>query len=143
MSGGIQFRVNSPSVAWDDFEDEVIMVNLETGQYFSTHDTGSEIWLRLAKGTPVSAVEQAMVALYDAEPTAVHEALSGFVAALQQHGLLVPNADAAERQWEAEAPVTEKRAFVAPVLEAHADMQDLLLLDPIHEVDEAGWPTPR
>jgi hypothetical protein len=29
-----------------------------------------------------------------------------------------------------------------PVLEPFGDMQDLLLLDPVHEVDEdAGWPT--
>jgi hypothetical protein len=32
-------------------------------------------------------------------------------------------------------------AFVAPVLHKHTDMQDLLLLDPIHEVDETGWPS--
>jgi hypothetical protein len=28
------------------------------------------------------------------------------------------------------------------VLGVHPDMQDLLLLDPIHDVDEVGWPTP-
>jgi hypothetical protein len=27
-----------------------------------------------------------------------------------------------------------------PVLNKYTDMQDLLLLDPIHEVDERGWP---
>jgi hypothetical protein len=25
----------------------------------------------------------------------------------------------------------------------HADLADLLLLDPIHEVAEAGWPSPN
>ncbi len=30
--------------------------------------------------------------------------------------------------------------YVAPVLESFTDMQDLILLDPIHEVDAAGWP---
>jgi hypothetical protein len=35
-------------------------------------------------------------------------------------------------------------AFTQPVLEVYTDMQDLLLLDPIHEVDEeAGWPSPK
>ena len=27
-----------------------------------------------------------------------------------------------------------------PVLEKYTDMQELLLLDPIHDVEEAGWP---
>ena len=30
--------------------------------------------------------------------------------------------------------------FVAPELKRYADMQDLLLLDPVHDVDEKGWP---
>jgi hypothetical protein len=30
--------------------------------------------------------------------------------------------------------------FVAPVLDKYTDMQELLLLDPIHEVDASGWP---
>lgn len=30
--------------------------------------------------------------------------------------------------------------FPAPRLERYTDMQDLLLLDPIHDVDERGWP---
>jgi len=34
-------------------------------------------------------------------------------------------------------------AFEKPKLQKFTDMQDLLLLDPIHEVDEAGWPHTR
>jgi hypothetical protein len=29
---------------------------------------------------------------------------------------------------------------VPPVLERYTDMQELLFLDPIHDVDESGWP---
>ena len=28
-------------------------------------------------------------------------------------------------------------------MEKYDDMQELLLLDPIHEVDEAGWPVKK
>jgi hypothetical protein len=31
-------------------------------------------------------------------------------------------------------------AFQPPTLESYNDMQDLLLLDPIHDVDDMGWP---
>ena len=31
-------------------------------------------------------------------------------------------------------------ADVEPQLSSYTDMQELLLLDPIHEVDESGWP---
>ena len=30
--------------------------------------------------------------------------------------------------------------FAPPRLEKYSDLEDLLVLDPIHDVDEAGWP---
>ena len=36
-----------------------------------------------------------------------------------------------------------KSAWQAPLLQKFTDMQALLLLDPIHEVDSAGWPQPK
>ena len=34
--------------------------------------------------------------------------------------------------------------FDEPVLHKYEDMKDMLLLDPIHDVDdEAGWPQPK
>ena len=32
------------------------------------------------------------------------------------------------------------QAFDAPRLERYTDMQDLVLLDPVHQVDDTGWP---
>jgi len=34
----------------------------------------------------------------------------------------------------------ERPPFTKPELHKFTDMQDLLLFDPIHEVDESGWP---
>ena len=33
--------------------------------------------------------------------------------------------------------------YAAPKLATYSDLQDLLLLDPIHDVDETGWPAAR
>ena len=35
---------------------------------------------------------------------------------------------------------TNQKEYEPPVIECYPDMQELLLLDPIHEVDETGWP---
>ena len=47
--------------------------------------------------------------------------------------------DVPELERGAEAPV-EKRPFRAPSLQRFEDMQGFLLVDPIHEVDDTGWP---
>ena len=33
-----------------------------------------------------------------------------------------------------------KSAFLPPEIDIFSDMQDILLLDPVHDVDESGWP---
>jgi hypothetical protein len=41
-----------------------------------------------------------------------------------------------------DATAGEPAAFEPPLLEKFTDMEDLLLLDPVHEVDGRGWPHP-
>jgi len=49
--------------------------------------------------------------------------------------------------WSGEKTMTRSAGgtlvFDAPVLHSYTDMQDVLLLDPIHDVDETGWPSSR
>jgi hypothetical protein len=33
--------------------------------------------------------------------------------------------------------------FRVPVLNRYSDMADMLLLDPVHDVEESGWPVPK
>jgi hypothetical protein len=33
-----------------------------------------------------------------------------------------------------------KLIFLPPEIDIFSDMQDILLLDPVHDVDESGWP---
>ena len=33
--------------------------------------------------------------------------------------------------------------FEPPLISKYSDMQELLILDPIHDVSDAGWPNPK
>ena len=70
--------------------------------------------------------------------------MHAFVAELLARKLVIET----ERASPADGAATEPRsvdraAFVPPALTIYEDMADLLLLDPIHDVDEAGWPMPK
>jgi hypothetical protein len=58
---------------------------------------------------------------------------------LEREGLIRPAERPAERL---NASTGQSRQFVPPVLERYDDMEDLLLLDPVHDVDAQGWPQP-
>ena len=76
--------------------------------------------------------------------TAVPEDAAGqirrFIDQLVAAGLVVEEDGGQASPSVAETPALATTPWSTPVLESHDDLQDLLLLDPVHEVTEAGWP---
>ena len=148
MSGAQRYRVNAPQVVHQTIDGEVVIINLEHGYYYSLTESGADAWAALAAGGSLADAATDVAAAYDAERDAIDDALSALVVELEREGLLIPDGargegvvastPAADRSAEAGCG---RRPFTAPVLQKFSDMQELLLLDPIHEVDETGWPS--
>jgi hypothetical protein len=136
------YRVNSPSVASEIIDGEAVIMHLGSGQYFSTQDVGGVIWGMIEEGRPLDEMLDALGARYDAEPAAIAAALDGFLRELERHELIAPAEPGPSRNGTSVAPAS-RQPFAAPVLNVYTDMQDLLLLDPIHDVGQAGWPVPK
>jgi Coenzyme PQQ synthesis protein D (PqqD) len=139
----VRYKVNTPPVIHQTLEGEVIAVNLETGTYYSMVGSGAEIWSAIEHGVSIDETVQTMLERYDASRTVVEPAVVEFVEALVAEELLLEaeggmSSAAAPNGAAASAP---NGPFVAPALERYTDLQELLVLDPIHEVDEQGWPS--
>ena len=63
-----------------------------------------------------------------------------FLAELEEEGLVV-EADGADGTTPDLGSASSD--FASPHLEKYTDLQDLIMLDPIHEVEPKGWPAPR
>jgi len=130
------YRVNTPSVICETIDGEAVIIDLQSGTYYSLRDSAALVWDALLSGATVSDV-LARVAATDAT---LADAVHAFVQELVDEKLLVecpPPADA--------APPTTLDALGSaidpPILERFTDMQELILLDPVHDVDaEEGWP---
>jgi hypothetical protein len=134
------YQVNAPKVLYEAFEDETVLINLDSGNYYSFFGSGALIWDRIVSGESIASV---IHYLQDRFPDATDVALwvEDFVRELVEENLIVENSSgAAENIKQAKAQAPSLAHFEKPVLQKYSDMQDLLLLDPIHEVDEAGWP---
>lgn len=146
MTAKDRFKVNSPDVAWESFDGEAVIVNLQSGHYFSARGTAALIWRTLAGGASRSELDALMSLTFDAAPSEMQGPVGAFIADLLERALLVPLAagdGASAAPSPAPSSPAAKTPFSAPVLDTYADMQDILLLDPIHEVDDKGWPHPR
>ncbi len=132
-----RIRVNAPNVIGESVGGEVLIVNLETGAYFSSTGLGDAVWAMVAGSGDTAGIVDVVGARYTGD--GVREAVRAFLGQLLEEGLVV-GAGADSGAIAAAAPGALPEPFEAPVLRKYTDMQDLLLLDPIHEVDETGWP---
>lgn len=146
MPDQTRYALNSPDVAWEAFDDEVVIVNLQSGHYFSTRGTGAAIWRAVVAGATQPQIRELIVSAYEVDRQPLGECLQQFIESLLERALIVPageEPEAAAVQAPTVAQPAAKLAFTPPVLDTYSDMQDILLLDPIHEVDDKGWPHPR
>jgi hypothetical protein len=149
MATDQRFRINVPHVSHETIDGETLIVNLNNGAYYSLLGTGVAVWSVLERGAALDEIAEAVDQRYEGARADIEGTLQQFVAKLQEEGLIVqdqgPAAPDAVSIGASALPEGRepKPMFEAPVLNKYNDMQDLLLLDPIHEVDEAGWPMPK
>lgn len=138
------FRVNHPQVVCETIEGEVVIVNLETGSYYSLLNSGAAVWSGIERQTDCEVLIEEIIQSHEGNPEEISAAVYEFLSKLQNENLIVSAPVAtAESTVLAQAIVqsVNKPRFEKPLLEKFSDMEDLLLLDPIHEVDvQVGWP---
>ena len=133
------YRINAPQTIFEVFEDEIIIVSFFDGSYYSVRNSAADIWQALHAGASAQNIIDAFVAAYPTEADHIAASLTGFMSELERARLIVPADDGDVKQAVIDVPASSA-GFLQPVLESYTDMQDLLLLDPIHEVDDMGWP---
>ena len=140
-----RFRINTPTVTHETIDGEAVIINLESGNYYSLIESGSLIWALLEKGASASEVQNLVQQAYQGNATDIDRSVQELLVQLQQENLIVPVDEATAVDLTEVLPAQnsdEKPSFSAPALNKFSDMKELLLLDPIHDVDDAGWPKP-
>jgi Coenzyme PQQ synthesis protein D (PqqD) len=134
------YRVDPRKVAHETIDGEVIMIHLLIGTYYSLDGAGADLWEHLAKGRAREETVTLLEQRYDAEPGVIAETVDDLVKRLAEEELLEPAPDGAPApNGQPAEPSAERLPFKPPQLEKYTDMQDFLLVDPIHETDETGW----
>ena len=131
------YAVASKDIVFESFDGEAVVLDLTTGKYFGFSDSGSQVWEALSSGVPASELVGAVTgsgALSTAE-------IDGFVSQLLEFGLLVAAVDAPARPIPSELLAQLAGANEPLKVDIHDDLADLIIVDPIHEVEEPlGWP---
>lgn len=132
------YRINFPDVISEPMESEQVVIDLKSGCYFNLNEPAAYIWRMIETG---SSLEEMIKAL----STNIHETdqdvalmVEEFIGKLEKEQLIIATDIIPNRGFDI-LPFQNIK-FGIPAYQKFDDMQEMLLLDPIHEVSEAGWP---
>ena len=140
------YRINSPHVVSEIFADEeAAIINLKTGNYYSLNKTGADIWSRIEEGNNFSEIIEFIKSNFNVDDSFDRSGVEQFVKRLKDEDLIIADISQthggeafSDMQIAPDSPAGRKD-YETPVIECYADMQELLLLDPIHEFEENNW----
>jgi hypothetical protein len=135
-------RINAPKVISETIDSEAVVINLDSGTYYSLEGTAGEIWALVEHGLDPGRIVGVLRSRHHASGNEIEAAVGDFLAELEGEELLVP-ADGGSFQGDApDEPAGQGNLpFSPPRVARYTDLQHLIALDPIHEVEpSAGWP---
>jgi hypothetical protein len=135
------YTVRDKNVVSEIVDGEAIIVDLTAGTYFSSEGTGAVIWDGIVCGFEAAQIKERVRQAFSVDPAELNGDFENFVASLLANRLVDVGYKAALSSAGWNMPMlTDGRRYDPPVLNRYDDLQDLELLDPIHDVVETGWP---
>ena len=125
------FKLNTPSVIFDSVDSEVLIINLKVGHYFRLREDSSALWTLIMGGNTLAEIFEFL-----SIPESQHEGILKFVQELVSLDLIIEIEKIQSPQINSQS--LDCRNLI---IEKFTDLEDILGLDPIHEVDASkGWP---
>lgn len=142
------FKIN-PDIVHDTIDGEVILLDIEKGNYYQLKNEAVQVWSVIASRKISSAFTVASNLAKNGEysQNEILSSISPFIDQLEsEHILLEINHPKGKNDDASLSDAKKGKAeskFSTPVLLKYTDMQSILLLDPIHDTDEEGWPNKK
>jgi hypothetical protein len=134
------FEMNEPMVISETIDRETVIINLATGSYYSLRYSGPTIWTGIQQAASLADIAAAVRSDFVINGQDVEQEVSALVQKLIEEDLVRPATGKASPLAPGQLSAAVPIPFQAPVLEKFTDMEAMLLLDPVHDVDDEGWP---
>jgi len=138
MTAHETYRANTEDTTSERLDGETIIINLSTGRYYSLSGPAADVYFLGCSGTPIEDWWGHLESAY--LPPPIRKEVDEFLSQLVETRLL-RGVDGLAGAHPTTLPEDFVRgAWTAPRLEEFEDLQDLILVDPIHDTTNLGWP---
>ena len=140
MEGEVRFGLNEANIIFERFGDEVVAIHLGTGCYFSLPDVAGDAFVLLSGAPTITELAESLSRKYDAEASKIASDLPAFLRQLKDESLIVEAKAEAGKFPPAIEFSGARLAYTAPAVNSHRDLENLFLVDPVHDASAEGWP---
>ena len=131
--------MNKPFVVSERLDGEVIAIASLSGKYFSLGNTAADIWHLLLHPSNQKDWLEILRANYENVPESAEQEIELLLKKLLEENLIRP--EVISNSPEVFLPSdTVRGKWITPDVIIFDDLRDLLLVDPIHDTSEEGWP---
>jgi len=132
-----RYEVRAEDVLHERLDGETIIVNMRTGRYLSLKGPSSDIWYLITQGVPRASWLNELSRVW---PSPRESEVNSFVSKLIDQEL-VRHTEPSSLTGPVTLPLDMPRErWLLEDPEEFDDLADLILIDPVHDVDEEGWP---
>ncbi|MBY0559810.1 hypothetical protein [Hyphomicrobium sp.] len=133
-------EVSTPDCVANDFDGEIVALNLSSGVYWSLRDLAAALWRDVTAGHNPAAIAERLAQIDSNLADESHL----IIANLLNAGLLRPCSASPVALEASETVARAEAGEIAFSVESYEDMKDLILADPVHDTEEhLGWPVVR
>jgi len=134
------YHLNEEKMFHDVVDNVAIVIDFSTGVYFGFNTFGTAVLDAALAGGTAEEIASA-VRNQNNCPENIIGIITDFLCGLVENQILLSDDD---KGSPVEIPAQASRDGFIPTFERFSEVQDLILADPIHEVDpEQGWPAPK
>ncbi|WP_367914494.1 PqqD family protein [Leadbetterella sp. DM7] len=134
------FKLNESNIAMEVFDNEAVLINISLGKYYSVRgSTGVFVLGLLQDSVHKDFIISSLLLKYSEQKEIIEREVQMFIDVLLQEEIIV------ETGLDSSTVATDGKTEMLPyehlAIEVFDDMQELIMLDPIHDVDSGkGWP---
>lgn len=140
----MRYRIDARRITHERLGDEVIIIDVSRGAYYAGTGPAADLWTLVSQNASLEQATQELASLYACNPEVALRDIKSALDFLVAREVLQLWSDTQEHEAKAREaaalPDIARAAWAPPRFDEYLDMWDLIQLDPIHDVGDAGWP---
>ncbi len=134
-------NITENDVVYEEYEDEMIFLHLKNGYYYTLTNEGADCVIALLRSASVDEAFTWLKEKYETDETSLHSYCKDLVTELIQEELVHERKDKQTDDGILDGFSGVPKKLQSYHLDKYEDIQDILKFDPVHEVNEDGWPS--